>query len=273
MSSITDRLPFGRGRRSQEPNRGPGGEPDPGNPQRDQQEDDDFFLEMTLQEHLEELRVRILYSVVGILIALMAGIYFSERVLVLIADQANVPNSQIQTINPTEGFITWFKVALYIAIAIAMPLLTYQVLAFIAPGLTRGERRWLYMSMPVVTVLFVAGVAFAFFVAIPRALDFLSQFQSDIFKWDPRASDLISFYLRLMIGMGIAFELPVAIFVLSKIGVVNTRMLSRGRKIAFILVVIAAAVITPTPDPFNMMLIAIPIYLLYELGVFFSRFA
>ncbi len=228
---------------------------------------------MSLAEHLEELRIRIIYSVVTILVALVAAFFVVDWVFKRIATQANVENGEVITLSPTEGFVTWFKVLLYIAIAFSMPMLVFQVIRYIAPGLTRREKRAVYLALPVVSMLFIAGMAFAFFVAIPRALDFLSGFKSGLFDWDPRASELVTFYLRLMLGIGIAFELPALMFILGKIGLFNHQQLGRARKFAFIGVLIAAAIITPTPDPVNMMIIAVPIYFLYELGIIFVRFS
>lgn len=266
MASITDRLP--------RPWRGRGDGPPPQGefpPPPDDSEDPEFFLEMTLQEHLEELRIRIIYCTVTVLIALIASFFIVDEVFRAIAEQANVPDGEVVTLSPTEGFVTWFKVLLYIAIALSMPMLVFQALRYIAPGLTRREKRAVYLSLPVVSALFVGGMAFAFFIAIPRALDFLSGFKSSLFNWDPRASELVTFYLRLMLGIGIAFELPALMFILGKLGVVTAQQLGRARKFAFIGVLIAAAIITPTPDPVNMMIIALPIYVLYELGILFVR--
>lgn len=268
MASITDRRP--------QPGRGGSGDglpPQDGyTPPPEQNEDPEFFLEMTLQEHLEELRIRIIYSTVTVLIALIAAFFIVDEVFNRIAEQANVPNAEVVTISPTEGFVTWFKVLLYIAIALSMPMLVFQLLRYIAPGLTKREKRAVYLSMPVVSLLFVSGMAFAFFIAIPRALDFLSGFKSDLFAWNPRASELVTFYLRLMLGIGIAFELPALMFILGKLGIVTAKQLGRARKFAFLGVMVAAAIITPTPDPVNMMIIAVPIYVLYELGILFVRF-
>lgn len=267
MASITDRLPRPwRGGRGD-------GQPPQGDytPPPEETEDPEFFLEMTLQEHLEELRIRIIYCTVSIFVALIAAVFIVDEVFRRIAEQANVPNGEVVTLSPTEGFVTWFKVLLYIAIALSMPMLVFQALRYIAPGLTRREKRAVYLSLPVVSALFVGGMAFAFFIAIPRALDFLSGFKSSLFNWDPRASELVTFYLRLMLGIGIAFELPALMFILGKLGVVTAQQLGRARKFAFIGVLIAAAIITPTPDPVNMMIIALPIYVLYELGILFVR--
>jgi sec-independent protein translocase protein TatC len=161
---------------------------------------------------------------------------------------------------------------LYIAISFAMPVLIYQFLMFVAPGLTRKEKRIVYASVPFVVMMFVIGVLFAFFVLVPRALDFLSNWGNDVFDWQPRAEDIISFYLRLMMGVGILFQLPILMVALSLIGVMTVRRYARGRKFALILGMVAAAIITPTPDPFNMMLLAIPTYGLYELGIALTWF-
>jgi sec-independent protein translocase protein TatC len=261
MASILDRVPF-PGKRGRDP------EPD-----NDIPEGPESFGEMTLQEHLEELRTRMLYSSIAILIALVAGLVLSFPVLDLVGQQAQVPDEGMQTINPTEGFVTFFKVAIYIAVALAMPVLIYQLVRFVAPGLTRNERTYVFRAIPFVVFFFVSGVAFAFFIVVPRALDYLSGFGSNVFNWDPTADSLVSFYMRLMIGIGIVFELPPMLFILAKIGVVNHKQLGRVRKFAFLLCMVAAAIITPTPDPFNMMLVAIPMYFLYEFGTFMTRFA
>jgi sec-independent protein translocase protein TatC len=263
MASILDRVPF-PGKRSRDP--------EPENESLEP-EGPESFGEMTLQEHLEELRTRMLYSSGAILVALVAGLVLSFPVLGLIATQAQVPEEQMQIINPTEGFVTFFKVAIYIAIALAMPVLIYQLVAFVAPGLTRNERNYVFRAIPFVVLFFVAGVAFAFFIVIPRALGYLSGFGSGVFRWDPTAETLIAFYLRLMLGIGIVFELPPFLYILAKIGVVDHNRLSKIRKFAFLGCMISAAIITPTPDPFNMMLVAIPMYFLYEFGVFLTRFA
>lgn len=271
MASIRERLPvgpFGRRRRRAEA----GGEPVRQRPEP-QPPEPETFVEMTLQEHLEELRTRILYSAISIVLAFVAGLALAKPLLRIIAKSANVPNGQIQLISPTEGFVTYMKVALYIAIAISMPILVYQLFAFVAPGLTGKERRYVKISVPFVVLMFAAGASFAFFLLAPRALDFLSKFGGSIFGWNPRAEEIVSFYLTLTLGVGLMFELPIVMFVLAKIGIVNTKRLSSIRKFAFVGVLVAAAIITPTPDPFNMMLAALPMYGLYELGVLLSRFA
>lgn len=233
--------------------------------------DEDVFVEMTLADHLEELRSRILKSAIAVGVCLIAAFWLSWRVLDAIADSANVSNDQMALIGPTEGFVTWFKVVFYIAIALAMPVLIYQLMAFLVPGLTRRERRYVIRAVPFVFIMFCAGAAFAFFVLAPRMLQWLSTFGIDYFRWDPRASEIVQFYMTLMLGMGLIFELPVVMYALALIGIMSAKRYGRFRKYALILGMIAAAIITPTPDPFNMMLVAIPTYALYEIGILLSR--
>jgi sec-independent protein translocase protein TatC len=265
MASILNRVPSPLSRRRRR------SEPEPDGPQSPTPINEDTFVEMTLQEHLEELRSRILKCAIAVLGAMVIGIIFASRILEKIAEQAKVPNGEIQTIGPTEGFVIYFKVALYVGIAIAMPILIYQLIAFISPGLTGRERRYVYISVPFITLMFASGVAFAFFVLAPRALDFLEGFFPNLFGWNPRAEELISFYLTLMLGVGLIFELPIVMYTLALIGVMNAQRYGRVRKFALILSMIVSAIITPTPDPFNMMLVAVPTYALYEVGILLSR--
>lgn len=237
------------------------------------EEEEEYFIEMTLQEHLEELRKRVIRSSLAVLGGIVVGIFASFRVIQAVADQAGVETNTLQIISPTEPFTVYFKVVLYIAVAVAMPVLVWQFFQFVSPGLTRRERRAVALSVPFVITMFIAGVLFAFFVLAPRALDFLSNFGSNYFEWNPRAEEVISFYMRLMMGVGLVFQLPVVMFALAKIGAVTARQFGRVRKFAFLLGMVAAAIITPTPDPFNMMLVGIPIYGLYEVGILMARLA
>lgn len=267
MASILNRVPLPtRSRRNRSD--APAPSQDPYTPPVPTEEE---FVEMTLAEHLEELRSRILKSAIAVLIALIAGLAFAMQVIEKVAEQAKVPQDQLQIISPTESFTVFMRVALYIAVAIAMPVLIYQLLAFVSPGLTYRERRYIFLAVPFVVLSFAAGVAFAFFLLAPRALEFLSTFGGDIFEWNPRAADVVQFYMTLMLGVGLIFELPILMYALTLIGVMTAKRYGRFRKFAIILSMVAAAIITPTPDPFNMALVAIPTYVLYELGILLSR--
>jgi sec-independent protein translocase protein TatC len=176
-------------------------------------------------------------------------------------------------LSPTGGFVIYMKVGLYVGLCLAFPVIFWQLFSFISPGMTRKEKRYVASSLPFVTILFAAGASFAFFFAAPRAFDFLSSFQSNIFKWEPVADDVISFYLTLTLGLGIAFELPALMFLLAKLKIVNSTKQRNFWRIAMILIMVAAAIITPTPDPFNMLIVASPLVLLYIFGLFMARVA
>lgn len=230
----------------------------------------DVFDEMTLQEHLIELRDRIMKICIGIGLAFIIGAILSPRLLGEMRDNANLEGTGFDIRSPTEPLTLFFKVALYIAIGIAMPLIVYQLIAFLAPGLTNKEKRLIYMSLPFVSLLFIMGVSYGYFVAAPRALYFLSNFLGSIFTWTPDGNEILTFFLTLMIGLGLSFQLPVIMFVLAKIGIVSPQKMRQWRKYAYLGLTILAAVITPSTDPINMAIVAIPLVLLYEGGVIIS---
>jgi sec-independent protein translocase protein TatC len=229
------------------------------------------FEEMTLQEHLEELRTRLMYAAGSVIVGFIIGLIVAKPLLRLMVRMSHL--GTLVAISPTESFTVFMKVALYVGIGLSMPVIVYQIIRFLAPGLTRRERQYVYRAIPFVTGMFILGVLFAFFIVIPRALRFLHGFGGDVFNAEFRANEVISFYMTLIIWVGIVFELPIVMYVLAKIGVVTTRLLSSMRKYAIIVIMIAAAIITPTPDPFNMFMVAAPMYALYELGIILTRFA
>lgn len=236
--------------------------PDPNEP--------DVFEEMTLQEHLEELRdrlVRVAFAVGG---GFILGFILSRPLLREIAEAAQA-DSGLDIRAPTDTITIYFKIALYIAIGLTSPIIVYQFVAFLSPGLTRKEKRVLYLSLPFVAMLLVAGASYAFFFAAPRALDFLKGFGGGIFNWEPDGNEVITFYLTLMIGLGFAFQMPVVMFILAKMRIVGPKRMAKYRRFAFIGILIAAAVITPSTDPINMGIVAIPLALLYEVGIILAR--
>lgn len=229
----------------------------------------DVFEEMTLQEHLEELRDRIMKMVLAIVPAFIFGFIIQGRILVDIREKAHAVDG-LQNLSPTDPLTLSFKVALYVALAITMPIIVYQFIAFLAPGMTRKEKRFLFMSLPFVTILFILGVYYGYFIAAPRALYFLSNWNKDVFNWQPTGNDTVSFFLTLMIGLGLAFQLPVIMFVLSKLGIARPDQMRKWRKYAFLLLMVAAAIITPSTDPYNMAVVAVPLVVLYEVGIIIS---
>jgi sec-independent protein translocase protein TatC len=235
--------------------------PDPSEP--------DEFEEMTLLEHMEELRDRIIKSVIAIAVAFVGGIFLASPLLKHIQTESNA-RTGFDVVSPTDPITIYFKIALYIAIGIALPVLMWQLVGFVLPGLTKKEKRFLFLSMPFVIALFLGGAAYGFFFAAPRALQFLSSFMSDIYEWSPEGKEVINFYLTLMVGLGLAFQLPVVMFILAKLGVAGPQKMRAFRKYAVIALLIVSAVITPSTDPINMAVVAVPLLALYEVGILVS---
>ncbi|HEV2065652.1 MAG TPA: twin-arginine translocase subunit TatC [Thermomicrobiales bacterium] len=229
----------------------------------------DVFEEMTLQEHLIELRDRIMKVSIGIVLTFIIGFLLQGRIIEEIRLKANATEG-LDTLAPTDGLMLSFRVSLYVALAISLPLIVYQFIAFLAPGLTRKEKRIVYISLPFVSILLFTGIAYGYFIAAPRALDFLSNWNSDSMQWSPNGPETLNFFMTLMVGLGLAFQLPVVMFVVAKIGIFTPPMMKKYRKYALVIIMILAAIITPSTDPFNLALVAIPLYVLYELGILIS---
>jgi sec-independent protein translocase protein TatC len=171
-------------------------------------------------------------------------------------------------LDPTGGVIQYFRVSLLVGAIISIPVMTYQILAFILPGLTKKEKRLLILSIPPITVLFLIGVAFAWFILIPPALGFLIGFQPTLFQPQWTADNYLGFVTSLLFWMGVAFETPLIFFVLSVLGFVTPRPLIRNWRIAIVGSAVAAAIITPTVDPVNLILVMGPLLALYLLSIF-----
>jgi sec-independent protein translocase protein TatC len=222
---------------------------------------------LTLLGHLQEIRRRLVYSVIALIITVGISFIFTDRIIKFLISRVP-PGVTIIAIEVTETFAIWFKVCLYSAFIMALPFFMYQLVMFIRPALTRKERGYLYVLLPAVLLFFFSGAAFAWFVFLPHALDFLLNFGKGIgVVPEIRIGNLISFEVQIIFWMGVVFELPVVTFFLSKIGILTHRWLIKQWKWAFIGAFIIGAIITPTPDPINQTIVSIPIFLLYLLGI------
>jgi sec-independent protein translocase protein TatC len=223
--------------------------------------------QMSLWDHLDELRRRLTWAVLALVIGTSIGIAVARPVLLYLIEPLPDGAQRLQTLGPTEGVIAYFRVAMLIGGILAIPMITYQVLAFIVPGLTRRERRIVFLSITPITLLFLVGVLFAWFIMVPPAIDFLQNFQSDLLKAEWTADQYLGFITALIFWMGVAFETPLVFFVLSLVGMVTAGALIRNWRIAVVGAAVAAAVITPTVDPVNMALVIAPLLVLYVLSI------
>jgi sec-independent protein translocase protein TatC len=227
--------------------------------------------EMTLLQHLEELRDRLVKVAIVVGVTTLFSLIFARRALQLLI--APTGENQPVALHPTENIIIYFKVALVLGIVLAMPVIVYQAVRYIVPGLTSEEQRYLYILIPGATVSFALGVAFAGLVMLPFSIQYLQGFMSDLIRPTYSIDRYISFVTSVLLWVGLSFETPLVIFFLAKMGVVNVEVLVRSRKYALLIVAVLAAIITPTPDPFNMLIVMAPLFLLYELGVLLARLA
>ena len=153
----------------------------------------------------------------------------------------------------------------------ALPIIVYEILAFILPGLNPNERMWVWIMIPLASLFFIGGVVFAYFIMLPTALPFLLEFMG--IATAPRPGNYFGFVLNLLFWVGVAFELPLVILLLARLGVVTAKQLIKQWRIATVVIAIAAAVITPTPDPVNMGLMMLPLMVLYFISILFAAFA
>jgi sec-independent protein translocase protein TatC len=227
-------------------------------------------LRMSLIDHLLELRNRIVKAVLALLIGVVISFLFTREAFLFLLTpfcEASLGTCTVQTLTPTEGLISYLRVSLLLGAIIAIPVITYQLLMFIIPGLTKRERRAILMAIPAITILFLIGVWFAWFVLIPPALGFLANFQTDIFKADWTADAYLSFVTSLLFWMGAAFQTPLIFFTLSLMGLITAGALLRQWRLAIVGSAVAAALITPTVDPINMFLVVAPLLVLYAISI------
>ena len=224
--------------------------------------------EMPFLDHLEELRMRIIRSLIALFIAAIGAYTLSGHLLSVLVRAAG----DLQAISPLETFTVRIKIAVVAGLVVALPIILYQAWRFIAPGLLGKEKRVASGLLFSATACFVIGGVFSFLYVGPMALRFLEGFATPEIKNVWSVSRYVSFILRLMLAFGIVFELPVAIFFLSKIGVVTPRLLRRKRRYAIVLIFLLAATLTP-PDVFTQLMLAAPLILLYEVGILVSAAA
>ena len=222
---------------------------------------------MTILSHINELRKRLLVAVVALAVTTLASFAFSQTLAELLAKPIG-GLSAMASIEVTENVTAFMKISLLSGVVLSMPVIVFEILAFVLPGLNNNERKWIWFVIPVATLFFAGGVAFAYLVMLPAALPFLLDFMG--ITTIPRPNDYFSFVLNLLFWVGISFEMPLLMLVLSRLGIVKPKALIKQWRIALIASAVLSALITPTPDPVNMGLMMIPLVGLYFIGILFS---
>lgn len=230
--------------------------------------------DLTLRGHLDELRQRLIKSVIAVVITTGVSFVFARRIFDFF--QSRAPEDTVFiAIEVTEKIGIYMKLCLYSGLVLALPFLIYQMVMFVHPALTRTERKYLYMLLPGVILFFFAGAAFTYYIFLPPALQFLIDFplMEDVAISQIRIGSYISIVAKMLLIMGLIFELPIIMYFLARIGVITSKWLSKYRKFAYVCAFIVSAIVTPTIDPINQTIVAIPIILLYEVGILFSKIA
>ena len=231
---------------------------------------DEEKTESGIWEHLGELRKRLMYALIGLIICVAISFIFTEHIIELLA----VPIGgldKLQAIEVTENVGVYMRVALLSGFILALPWILIQLLKFVVPGLTKTERTWLFNAIPLATILFLTGGAFAYFIMLPASIPFLTEFLG--IKTAPRVKNYVDFITNLIFWIGVSFELPLLMFILAKINIITAKGLAKGWRFAIVIIAVVSAVITPTVDPVNMALLMAPLFVLYLLSILLAVIA
>ncbi|MEA2101391.1 MAG: twin-arginine translocase subunit TatC [Thermodesulfobacteriota bacterium] len=229
---------------------------------------------LPITDHLEELRSRIIKCLIAVGAGFLGTYAFSEKIFsFLVAPLVKVmpEGSNLIYTSLPEAFFTYLKVSFFAGLVLSLPVILYQLWKFVLPGLHRNESRYVLPFVLMATIFFLVGAGFAFFIVFPLGFKFFLGFSTDNISALPSLKEYLSLSLRLLLAFGITFELPVVMYFLAKMGIVNYQMLAQQRKYAIMIVVVVAAVLTP-PDIISQVLLAIPLIGLYELSIWVTRF-
>ena len=224
----------------------------------------DVQTEQTLRDHLQEFRKRLIICLVVVAIAALACYNYVDDIIALLSG----PAGKLYFMNPSEVFFTYMEIALYAGILFTLPVLLYEVWAFVAPALWPEERRAVLVILPTAVILFYVGLVFAYYLVIPAAVTFFMGFATQTLQPMFSLESYLSFILALTLPFGFIFELPLIVVFLAKIGLVTGDFLKGKRKILIVIAFIFAAVVSPTTDIFTQTMIAVPLIVLYEISLF-----
>lgn len=233
---------------------------------------------MSLGDHLEELRYRVILAVIGLAVALVASLFFGKTIISFLEKPyflAMGNQARMQVLGPAEGFISYMNISLVTGVIIASPWIFYQLWMFVAAGLYPHEKRYVYLAVPFSAALFITGALFFIFVIAPITLKMLVLFNKQVLDVDSNFTfqKYISLITVMMLVFGLTFQTPVVVFFLNKIGILSLDALYKSRRFVIIGVIVVAAAATPGSDMFSLFALAIPMYLLFELGILLCYFS
>jgi sec-independent protein translocase protein TatC len=228
-----------------------------------------FDEHLTLVEHLDELRTRLIVSIAALFVA--SSLCFWQNDLLLDIANKPLPGDLVPiTFGVTEPFMTTVTLSVYGGLLLSLPVILYQLYAYVLPAFSDAERRVILPFLLAVPFLFIAGVVFAYFVVIPAATQFLLNFNASEFNIEVRAREYYSFFALTCIAVGVLFQIPIAILAVTRLGITTPQQLSRNRKYA-ILIIAVVAMLLPGTDPVTMLISMLPLVLLFELSLILAR--
>jgi sec-independent protein translocase protein TatC len=228
---------------------------------------------MPMMGHLKEFRSRLIKAAIAVAVGTAIAFIYNEQILALLAEPYHIarPDGALAFFRPTEAFSTVMRLSVFGGMIIASPVIFYQLWRFVAPALSPKEKKWAYPITAVFVILFIMGIVVGY-VALERGLAFLLDFGGDTLEPVIGADFYLKFATRFILAFGIAFEFPVFLFAAAAVGAVTSKQLRSNRRWAILLILIAAALITPSGDPMTLALLAVPLYILFELAILAIRF-
>jgi sec-independent protein translocase protein TatC len=225
---------------------------------------------LPITSHLEELRSRLIKCFIAVLLGFIASYAFAQQIFDYLAApmvQLMPKGSTFIFTAPAEAFFTLMKVSFFTGLLVSAPVIFYQIWKFVMPALFENERKYVIPFVLIATFFFLSGAAFGFYVVLPVGFGFFVSVASPNIQIMPKMDEYLSFVMKFLLGFGAAFELPVFIFFLARMGIVNAPMLRKNRKYALLIVAIVAAILTPGPDVASQCMLGVPLYILYEMSI------
>ncbi len=236
------------------------------------EEQDNVEVEMSFLDHLEELRWRLIYAIIGIVIGSIAAWIFIEPLVELVLlKPARDSGAVLQNLRPFGQLFLFVQVSIVVGIVATLPNLFYQLWKFISPALKKNEKKYIFSIVTFSTLCFLAGIAFAYFVMLPLALKFATEFGTEAIKNEFAINEYMSIIISVMLAAGFVFELPMISFFLTKLGILTPAYMRKYRRHAIVVILILAAFLTPGADPVSQVVLAVPLVLLYEISIFISK--
>ncbi|GMV53163.1 MAG: twin-arginine translocase subunit TatC [Chlorobi bacterium] len=238
-----------------------------------EQDNEKSGSEMSFLGHLDELRRRLFRALLWLIAGTAIAGFFHEWIMnVALLGPAVRSGIHLQNLQPFGQAFLLFKVVFFAGLILSFPFIAWQVWGFVAPGLYAHERKWARWVTALTTLCFLLGVAFGYFALIPSMMDYIHAMQNPNIEDNIAVNDYFSFFVNMMLASGLIFELPMVTWVVSRIGLISDKVMTKYRRHAIVGILVIAAIITPTPDPITQLMVAIPLYILYEISVVIARF-